>query len=94
MKVWGLPRNPAVDVECPRFRISDDIDTYSREQVEALVRAASSEQDACLYLRAAFTGLRLGELLAPRWRDIDFQVSTCVASRGGLRRGVKERRPD
>jgi integrase len=89
MKVWGLPRNPAAEVERPRFRVSYDIDAYSPEEVQALVRAASSEQDACLYLTAAFTGLRLGELLALRWRDIDFQgdairVRASYTAHGGL----------
>ena len=72
MKVWGLPRNPVVDVERPRYRVSDDLDAYSPEEVWALVRAAGSEQDAALFLTAAFTGLRMGELLALQWRDIDF----------------------
>jgi integrase len=72
MKVWGLPRNPAAEVERPRFRVSDDIDAISPEEVHALVRAAGTEQDACLYLTAAFTGLRLGELLALQWRDVHF----------------------
>jgi len=72
MKVWGLQRNPAAEVERPRFRVSDDIEAFSPEDVHALVRAASSERDAALYLTAAFTGLRLGELLALRWGDVDF----------------------
>ncbi len=64
MRVWGLPRNPLVDVERPRFRVSDDLDAFSPEEVWALVRAAASEPDGALYLTAAFTGLRMGELLA------------------------------
>lgn len=39
----------------------------------ALVRAAESEQDAAIYLTAAFTGLRQGELLALRCRDVDLE---------------------
>jgi hypothetical protein len=36
---------------------SGDIEVFSPEEVMALVRAAASEQDAALYLTAAFTGL-------------------------------------
>lgn len=61
---------------------------------EAVVRAADSARVArrttAIYLVAGFTGLRLGELRALRWQDVDFakRPFTCVATASKASWGV------
>jgi integrase len=75
-KEYGLPTNPADDVERLKLPGATALDFYSTEEIWALVRAAASAQDAALFLTAAFAGLRRGELVALRIRDVDFAKRT------------------
>lgn len=81
MKVHGLPRNPVATVERPRLPRRAGIEVFSREEIERLVAAAANRQDGVLFLTAAFTGLRMGELLGLWWEDVDFGMATIRVQR-------------
>ena len=53
--MYGLRVNPVAKVEKPRLTAAGAIDVLSPEEVHALARAAASEQDAAIFLTAAFT---------------------------------------
>jgi integrase len=81
---FGLRDNPVALVKKRREDPPGRLEYYSPEEVAALARAATEGlareegrptqldvQDGALFIVAAYTGLRMGELLALRWRDID-----------------------
>ena len=69
-------RNPVALVEKPRGGPNLDIRFLDVQELEALLAAtptdARGRTEHVLYLTAAMTGLRRGELLALRWQDIDW----------------------
>jgi integrase len=79
-RVYGLDANPLARVEKHPLRSSGDIQVLVPEEVWALVRAAALELDGAIFLTAAFTGLRMGELLALRcatWTS-PARISACA----------------
>jgi integrase len=82
-----IAANPTEGVERHPVRYSGDYDIYDREEIDAIVRCAADDQDAAIILTAALTGLRRGELLALRWRDIDFPGQAAIRVRGNLSYG-------
>ena len=84
-RVWGLPTNPAAMVERQPVHRTGDFNVLTPGEVEALARAAASEQDAALFVTAAFSGLRMGELRGLCWGDVDFAKRLIHVPRGFTR---------
>ena len=64
--------NPCVGVDLPAVPVSEEIRFLTLDEVDALVDHARAGEfqalDRAVFLTAAMTGLRKGELLALRWR--------------------------
>lgn len=83
-------RNPIKDIERPQLGGADpDIRFLTIEEVEALLRAVPDgdlgQVERALYLTAAMTGMRQGELLALRWTDVDWAAARIRVRRNFVR---------
>jgi integrase len=70
MREGWITTNPVAAVERIAVARRTEFAVLNVEEVLALARATPTDQDAALITTAAFTGLRLGELRALRWRDV------------------------
>jgi len=83
--------NPVVGVRRPRSKgARAEIRFLTVEEVEALLRAVPDDAlgptDRVLYLTAAMTGLRQGEVVGLRWRDVDWPAGKVRVRRAYSRR--------
>lgn len=76
-----ISENPADDVERVRVARSGDFNVLTPAEVMETARAAESGLLAAAITVAAFTGLRLGELRALRWDDVDFSSRMILVRR-------------
>jgi integrase len=82
--------NPVAAVDRPQSKGSDpDARFLEMAEVEALVRAVPDDvlgpMERVLYLTAAMTGLRQGELIGLRWRDVDWSAGVIRVRRAYVR---------
>jgi integrase len=74
---WGqLDRNPAKAVELKKAR-KKEMKVWNADQVRQFLEFARGHRFYIAYLLAITTGMRRGEILGLRWRDVDFEKSTC-----------------
>jgi len=73
-------QNPCRSVRRPRVRECSEIRFLNQGELDALIAAVDvsggpfGSTDRTIFLTAAMTGMRQGELLALRWRDIDWEA--------------------
>jgi integrase len=83
--------NPCEFVDAPVVEPSTDIRFLDQAELSALLGAVDlgaqpfGRTDHALFLTAAMAGLRQGELLALRWRDVDWQAGKIRVRRNYVR---------
>ncbi len=75
-----IPRNATEAVKPPQVR-REEMRPLTAEQVKVLFEAAKGDRLEALYVLAVTTGLRQGELLELKWRDIDLEAGTLQVRR-------------
>jgi integrase len=67
-----IPRNAAASVKPPQPR-KEEMQPLSRDQVRAFLDTIRGDRMEALYVLAVTAGLRQGELLALKWKDVDLE---------------------
>ena len=91
-RVWKLTVNPASGdlVDRPTVRYSGDFRTLTPDEVRLVASRMEIAEESALVITAAFTGLRLGELLALRWADVDIALRRVHVRRSLSQSGVEK----
>lgn len=79
-----LTRNPTKFVELPRL-IQREMTVLSREEARQLLDASKGERLSALFSFLLLSGCRPEEALGLMWKDLDFEKSTVIIRRVGIR---------
>ena len=75
MRLGLVQRNVTEMVDAPRMA-RHEMETFSPEEARRLLATAKGDRFEALYVLALSTGMRQGELLALRWREVDLNAFT------------------
>lgn len=77
-------RNVALVAHAPRMRAIPKVEqrSWTAEELQAFLRAASGHRLFAALWTSAFTGMRRNELLGLRWDDLDITKATLSINRG------------
>lgn len=92
MNIGVIDRNPTHDIIIPKRREPAKVEAkdkrYTRQELETLLNIIENEpkkyqrsRDYAIFRVLAFSGCRIGELLALNWNDIDFTENTISISK-------------
>jgi integrase len=70
-----IPYNPASSAEPPR-RVMTEMRYWTPGELQSFLAHVGEDRFAPVWLLAATTGMRRGELLGLRWSDVDFAAGT------------------
>lgn len=88
VKMELIKKNPASAIEKPKWD-SKEITIWNLQEVSSFLKVAKSSPYYIAFLLAIMTGMRQGEILALRWKDIDFE-NECLYVRQTLTHDGKE----
>ncbi len=76
-----LQSNPVRKATIPKGNQELEHDVWSIEELTYFLSIAKSSRWYIAFLMAAFTGARQGEIIALRWKDVDFQTNRLTIRR-------------
>lgn len=76
-----LTVNPAKAVDLPKNTQLKEMHALTPEEATRFLDAAAMDRWGILFTFALVTGMRPGEILALRWRDVDFEAGTVIVRR-------------
>ncbi len=86
---WKLvPSNVAADASPPEVP-DRDMQVWNADELKVFLAATSGDRLAALWRLAAMTGLRRGEVLGLRWRDVDLERATLSVAKSKTASGKR-----